>query len=223
MRNSGQGHENLERIYRARHEAVLVRLAESLRKHISELIEGQPRIDRVAARAKSLERFLAKARAVEDGQPKYDEPLAQIQDQVAARIIVFYRADVRRVQEKVSQYFTAIEDQELVPESESEFGYFGRHLVLAIPTDVLWDGMDSAMVPAFFELQIKTLFQHAWAEADHDLGYKPGNAVLTSDQKRKIAFTSAQAWGADLIFNDLAEERFGASGTEGAVARDGVA
>lgn len=35
---------------------------------------------------------------------------------------------------------------------------------------------------AFFELQIKTLFQHAWSEAEHDLGYKP-STVLSSDQK----------------------------------------
>jgi putative GTP pyrophosphokinase len=55
---------------------------------------------------------------------------------------------------------------------------------------------------AFFELQIKTLFQHAWSEAEHDLGYKPAT-VLSSDQKRRLAFTAAQAWGADQIFDEL--------------------
>ena len=65
------------------------------------------------------------------------------------------------------------------------------------------------MLPGFFELQIKTLFQHAWAEADHDLGYKPGTVPLTSAQRRKIAFTSAQAWGADHMFDELFRERGG--------------
>ncbi|MCL5802016.1 MAG: hypothetical protein M1283_05805, partial [Gammaproteobacteria bacterium] len=60
-------------------------------------------------------------------------------------------------------------------------------------------------VPNLFELQIKTLFQHAWAEAEHDLGYKTSNS-LTSLQKRKIAFTAAQAWGADQIFDELYRE-----------------
>ena len=76
------------------------------------------------------------------------------------------------------------------------------------------------MVPAFFELQIKTLFQHAWSEADHDLGYKPGANMLTSDEKRMIALTSAQAWGADRIFDQLFRSRAGASG-DATTNRDG--
>ena len=222
MKRSAQGHEDLKRIYRERYQEVLVRLADNLRKHIAELLEGDPRIDRIAARAKSVDRFLAKASARSEGQLKYDEPLAQIQDQVAARIIVFYLSDVKRVEKRLRDYLTAIESRKLVPESESEFGYFGHHLVLVIPTEALWDEMPSAMVPAFFELQIKTLFQHAWSEADHDLGYKPGNAALTRDQKRRIAFTGAQAWGADLIFEGLAQERLRGMVAKAVATRDGI-
>ncbi len=35
------------------------------------------------------------------------------------------------------------------------------------------------------------------------VGYKPGSQPLSSDQKRKMAFTSAQAWGADQIFEEM--------------------
>jgi putative GTP pyrophosphokinase len=59
-------------------------------------------------------------------------------------------------------------------------------------------------------LQVKTLFEHAWSEAEHDLGYKPGEAPLTPDQKRRLAYTSAQAWGADHIFDELFRARSGA-------------
>jgi GTP pyrophosphokinase len=56
-------------------------------------------------------------------------------------------------------------------------------------------------------LQIKTLFQHAWSEANHDLGYKPALAPVGVEDERRLAFTSAQAWGADHIFDELYSER----------------
>jgi putative GTP pyrophosphokinase len=107
----------------------------------------------------------------------------------------------------VEKYFRAIESKDHVPDSEWEFGYFGRHYVLVIPSDVIEDNWDKALVPKFFELQIKTLFQHAWSEAEHDLGYKEVVAEsLNLDQKRRLAFTSAQAWGADHMFDELFRE-----------------
>jgi ppGpp synthetase/RelA/SpoT-type nucleotidyltranferase len=120
---------------------------------------------------------------------------------------VFYKSDVERIDAQVKKYLTAIEYRTVVPDSESEFAYFGHHLVLLLPSDVIERDMDRRLIPGFFELQIKTLFQHAWSEADHDLGYKPGDVALTSEQKRLVAFTSAQAWGADHIFDQLFSDR----------------
>jgi putative GTP pyrophosphokinase len=170
-------------------------------------MKGQPRIDRITARAKDVDRFIKKAATREAGNLKYTEPLSQIQDQIGARIVVVYKSDVEQIDARVKKYFRAIEYQKVVPDSESEFGYFGHHSVLVLQTDVIDKQMDETLIPAFFELQIKTLFQHAWSEADHDLGYKPGDQPLTSEQKRLIAFTSAQAWGADHIFDQLFRER----------------
>jgi putative GTP pyrophosphokinase len=48
--------------------------------------------------------------------------------------------------------------------------------------------------------------------AEHDLGYKPGAVPLTPDEKRRLAFTAAQAWGADRIFDELFHERAAAGG-----------
>jgi putative GTP pyrophosphokinase len=147
-------------------------------------LRGQPIIDRIAARPKDIDRFVAKATKLEDRKPKYGEPLEQIQDQIGARIITFYQADVTRLDPIVKRWFNPIEFRDHVPESEWEFGYFGRHYVLAIPSDVIDDNWDKDLIPRFFELQVKTLFEHAWSEAEHDLGYKPGEEPLTSDQKK---------------------------------------
>ena len=205
--------ETLDKEYAERYNNVLVRLAEALRRLIEDYLRDQPRIDRITARAKGIDRFVQKAAALDGGVPRYSDPLAQIQDQIGARVVVFYKQDVARIDQVVKRYFTAIEYRDVVPDSEAEFGYFGHHSILVLPTDVVEEDMDRAMVPGFFELQIKTLFQHAWSEADHDLGYKPGGRTLTSDQKRQIAFTSAQAWGADLIFDQLFDEALGREGS----------
>lgn len=109
---------------------------------------------------------------------------------------------VKIVIENVLRYFQPIEQKRLVPESFWEFGYFGQHFVLALPRDVVPEDVDTTEVPRFFELQIKTLFQHAWSEANHDLGYK-SPVDLSGDQQRRLAFTAAQAWGADRVFEEL--------------------
>jgi putative GTP pyrophosphokinase len=207
MKSSNQKLEQLQAEYGRRYDTVLVRLADSLGKHIAECLQGQPRIDRISARAKDIERFVRKASTQVEGKLEYSDPLSQIQDQIGARIIVFYQSDVERIDEFVKKYFRAIEYRKVVPDSESEFGYFGQHLILVLPTDIIEDGADKSLIPEFFELQIKTLFQHAWSEADHDLGYKPGEQPLTAEQKRRIAYTSAQAWGADQMFDQLFRER----------------
>lgn len=195
----------LEQEYTRRRAEVLVPLANRLELHIKEIVSGYPRIDRVTARAKSVDRFLSKAHKVENGQAKYTEPLGQIQDQVGARIVTFYLSDVELLSKVVEGYLAHIELQKIIPDSPSEFGYEGKHYIMFIPDDIKDTSGNEDPDVNFFELQIKTLFQHAWSEADHDLAYKPREG-LSVDQKRRVAFTAAQAWGADRIFDELATE-----------------
>lgn len=189
--------------YRHRYDAFLTRIAANLEAQVKDYLAGAGNIDRVTARAKEPDRFAEKARRRDDrGNPKYTKPLTEIQDQLGARVIVFYRDEVARVVEILSRYYQAIEERELVPESEWAFGYFGKHLVAPVPRDVIPSEVNIEEVPRFFELQVKTMFQHAWSEANHDLGYKP-ERPLNTDQERRLAYTAAQAWGADRMFAEL--------------------
>ncbi len=160
----------------------------------------------MSTRAKDPGRFAAKAqKAVESGQPKYAAPLIQIQDQIGARVVVYYISDVAVVAEVLERYFRHVERQDHVPDSYWEFGYFGRHWIFALPDDVIPQDVAKENVPRFFELQVKTLFQHAWSETNHDLAYKSPKQ-LTPDQQRRFAYTAAQAWGADRILEELRAE-----------------
>jgi putative GTP pyrophosphokinase len=207
MKSSKRRDDALAAEYGDRYENALKRTANALRDHFTDLLRTEPRIDRVTARAKDPASFLKKAQALTDGKAKYSEPLAQIQDQIGVRIITFFRTDVDRLDGIIKSYFKTIEFRDRIPESEWEFGYFGRHYVLVLPTDVKGDDIDKSTLPDFFELQVKTLFQHAWSEAEHDLGYKPGSMPLSAEDKRKLAYTSAQAWGADHMFDELFRSR----------------
>jgi len=193
---------SLKDTYTLRREKILVPLAARVEDHLKNLLGSFARIDHISARAKSVDRFLGKAAKLENGKPKYEDPLNQIQDQVGARIVTFYASDVERIRLEIEKYFKYIESQKIVLESEKEFGYEGRHFILFVPEDLIDDTVSRDESVELFELQIKTLFQHAWSEAEHDLGYKP-SVKLTSDQNRRLAFTAAQAWGADQIFDEM--------------------
>ncbi|TIX92778.1 RelA/SpoT domain-containing protein [Rhizobium sp. P44RR-XXIV] len=194
----------IEDEYRTRYEKVLVPLAASLSELLTEHLDGHKRIDRISSRAKSVERFVAKAaKLTEQNTQKYEHPLDQIQDQIGARVTVFYKSDVESVRKVLMRYLRPVESKDLVPASEWEFGYFGWHSVCLFPAELILPDWPAEFVPNFFELQVKTLFQHAWSEANHDLGYKAEGDGLTPDQNRMLAFASAQAWGADRAFDEL--------------------
>lgn len=194
----------LESQYRFRYERILCPLTNRLDLYLKDVLKDCARLDRVSVRAKAVNRFLEKATRQEEGIRKYTDPLNQIQDQLGARVVTFYLSDVKQISARIEEFFGSVEVQHVVPDSPSEFGYEGKHYILFIPADVKITP-DDEDCPTFFELQIKTLFQHAWGEANHDLIYKP-SGPSTVDQRRRVAFTAAQAWGADRIFEELAQE-----------------
>src|ERR1700681_4916405 len=143
--------------YDTRYRDVLVPAAAALQRALEEYVRGLPRIDRVSARAKSPARFIEKAQKKEpNGAPKYKDPLGEIQDQIGARVIVFYKDDVDPTSQRICKYFRHIEEAKIEPESEAEFGYFGRHYILAVPPDVVPAGVRLESAPTVFELQVRT-------------------------------------------------------------------
>lgn len=183
----------------------LIEIAPRLERHITNLVSTVPFVDRVSVRAKAIDSFVKKSEKSEpDGTKKYDYPFDQITDMIGARVIVLFEPIVSDVNRVIEQYFTLAESQKKEPESHSEFGYHGHHCLLMLPTELLPDPAAEDL-PECFELQVKTVHQHAWSEASHDLAYKEGSP-LTFEQRRQIAYAAASDWGADQIFSQLAKE-----------------
>jgi ppGpp synthetase/RelA/SpoT-type nucleotidyltranferase len=194
---------------------LLDALAQRLEKHTRDTLDGVPRIDRISFRPKAPLSFgrksIAKDRA--SGTKKYAQPLEDIEDQVAGRVLVFFRRDIDTVVERLRATFNRVEQTRKAPKEHDAFAYESEHLVFIIPPQVLpsdWSSL--AAPPTTFEMQVRTLFMHAWAEPEHDISYK-AKVPLTEDEKRKIAWAASNAWGGDAIFEQVLDslaERTGA-------------
>ena len=92
--------------------------------------------------------------------------LAGLTDILGLRVITFYIDDVDKVASAVERLFTIdwenTVDKRKIQEIAS-FGYLSLHYICSIPD-----------FPYRFEIQMRTLLQHAWANMDHDTGYKSG-------------------------------------------------
>ncbi len=92
--------------------------------------------------------------------------LADITDIVGVRVITFYTDDVDKVASAVEKLFKVdwenSVDKRKLHEIDS-FGYMSLHYICSM------DGF-----PYRFEIQMRTVLQHAWANMNHDTGYKSG-------------------------------------------------
>jgi ppGpp synthetase/RelA/SpoT-type nucleotidyltranferase len=95
--------------------------------------------------------------------------LADITDIIGIRVITFYIDDVDKVSSAIDRLFdidwTNTIDKRKLHEIDS-FGYMSLHYICS-----------QGDFPYRFEIQIRTILQHAWANINHDTGYKSGIEV----------------------------------------------
>ena len=95
--------------------------------------------------------------------------LKDITDIFGVRIITFYVDDVDKVASVVDRLFEVdwenSVDKRKLHEIDS-FGYLSLHYICSVPD-----------CPYRFEIQMRTILQHAWANMNHDTGYKSGVEV----------------------------------------------
>jgi putative GTP pyrophosphokinase len=124
----------------------------------------------VASRVKdreSLRRKLARP-------DKTYEALWDVTDLLGLRIATFFEDDipvVARLIEREQRVDFRHSADKLSAVEPGRFGYRSLHYVCAAPADA---GLPAAFR---FEIQVRTALQHAWAEVEHDLGYKGGAAI----------------------------------------------
>ncbi len=183
---------------------MLHALRVSLETKTKSALNDVPHIDRVSFRVKDRYSFARKSRPTDKEAP-YANPLVEIEDQVAGRIVVFFTHDQEVVEKRVKEWFTGtVEITRKKPERATEFGYESDHYIFVIDEHLKPDGWcDADSMPTTFELQIRTLFMHAFAEPQHDLGYKGSD--VAEEHQRMLAWVASSAWGADRMFQEAWE------------------
>jgi len=100
----------------------------------------------------------------------------------------FFKEDVDQAESILSNEFI-VDAQASVDKrihKFNEFGYMSLHLILSI-NEARQDLKEySSLIGLRFEIQIRTILQHSWAEIEHDLGYKNG-AGLPDEIRRSFA------------------------------------
>ncbi|MBQ8540493.1 MAG: hypothetical protein IJ435_03350 [Clostridia bacterium] len=108
--------------------------------------------------------------------------LADLTDIAGIRIITYYSGDVDKIAEIVEKEFCVDRENSIDKRMALEpdrFGYCSVHYVVSMSEERLRLKEYKAYDNLKCEIQIRSVLQHAWAEIEHDLGYKSEIAVPT--------------------------------------------
>jgi putative GTP pyrophosphokinase len=155
----------------------------------------------IEGRVKRADSFAEKIRRKEN----YKDPLAEITDLAALRVVTYTLGDVQRVGDVIAAEFK-VDDERSVVKGEvtdpDRFGYVSTHYIVWIcpPRSDLaeWGSFGGRA----FEIQVRTVLQHAWAAIDHKLNYK-SRTEIPRDVQRRLFRVSALLEVADEQFDEV--------------------
>lgn len=103
--------------------------------------------------------------------------ILDITDLLGMRIICYFSDDVDRIAELIERLFVidtlnSVDKRKML--DDDEFGYMSLHFICSLRPD---QAQDENLRKIRFEIQIRSILQHAWAEINHDIGYKNTSGV----------------------------------------------
>jgi ppGpp synthetase/RelA/SpoT-type nucleotidyltranferase len=182
---------------------VFIDAAAELQAYIAAAIADLPLpIHATTARAKRPTSLRSKCR-----RKGYTNPAVQVTDLLAVRIITYFKDHLDSVAARlrelldVSQAKSRDTRKEL---AENEFGYRSVHLVARLRLQ------DAQTRPAlgrrWFEVQVRSILDHAWSEIEHETIYKSG-IRFSSEVRRRFKAIAASLEVLEDAFSALTAER----------------
>ncbi len=134
--------------------------------------------------------------------------LDEITDILGCRIVTLFETDVDRIYDLISQTFDIVEvvdKRKKHKVNNIEFGYTSLHLVVKF-SEARCELVEYRKYQhIMFEIQLRTVLQHAWAEVEHGLGYKSFYEP-PMEIKRKLNRLAANLEILDEEFEDIRYE-----------------
>lgn len=127
-----------------------------------------------------------------------------ITDLVGLRIITYFEDEVDGISEIIKREFNIDEVNSIDKRKKDfdRFGYSSLHYVISLSDTRLALTEYKKFKGLKAEIQIRSILQHAWAEMEHDLGYKNAEGV-PAIVKRDFSRISALLETADIEFINL--------------------
>jgi len=139
-----------------------------------------------------------------DGKNKYQN-LSEITDIVGCRIISYFEIDVEKIVALLTKEFKIDEvnsiDKKKILDPD-RFGYLSYHIICSINDERAQLREYKNYKDLKFEIQVRTILQHAWAEIEHDIGYK-SNIAVPREFRRKFSRIASMLEIADDEFSRL--------------------
>jgi len=147
--------------------------AKEAKVFVDEALKGvQLPIHSVASRAKSVNSLRRKVRT-----KGYRNPRSELTDIVGVRIITYFARDMDAVVKelRVSLDVSKKKSRDARKELEAaEFGYRSAHLIVRLRKADAAKPEYSILKRLWFEIQVRSILDHAWAEIEHEAVYKSG-------------------------------------------------
>lgn len=139
---------------------------------------------------------------------KYSNPKDEIKDIAGLRIVTYLDSDVKEIDNLIKELFEMDVQNSKDKKDDLEddkVGYIAKHYVLKYNPERLGLPENRKFKDMYFELQVKTLLQHTWAEISHDRAYK-FIGVLPSEIRRRLNLTAAILEMVDREFQNISNE-----------------
>ena len=154
-------------------------------------------------RVKSWESIESKMERLELGT----RDVAEIRDLVGVRAIFLFRRDLEQARKLVADSLKVLGEEDTGARLDAvQFGYQSWHYQVEVPESWLAVPSLREFKGLGAELQLRTLAQHLWAAASHQLQYKV-EATVPPPIRRTIHRVSALLETIDLEFERVLEER----------------